>query len=121
MGAPQAGTARDARGPHAHRMGDGDSALSGAAQSGEGAGAQFAEVHVDADLGQIRVARMTGVFGAGKILNAKTARSQFMGGMVWGISFALDEHTIYDERLGRIVNNNLAEYHVPVNADVGEI
>jgi xanthine dehydrogenase YagR molybdenum-binding subunit len=44
-----------------------------------------------------------------------------MGGMIWGISFALCEHTIYDERLGRIVNNNLAEYHVPVNADVGDI
>jgi len=84
-------------------------------------GAQFAEVHVDADLGQIRVARMTGVFAAGKILNALTAHSQFMGGMVWGISFALYEHTTYDERLGRIVNNNLAEYHVPTNADVGTI
>ena len=84
-------------------------------------GAQFAEVRVDADLGQIRVSRMTGVFAAGKILNALTARSQFMGGMVWGISFALHEHTTYDERLGRIVNNNLAEYHVPTNADVGAI
>ncbi len=84
-------------------------------------GAQFAEVHVDADLGQIRVARMTGVFAAGRILNPRTARSQFVGGMVWGISFALHERTTYDERLGRIVNNNLAEYHVPVNADVGEI
>jgi xanthine dehydrogenase YagR molybdenum-binding subunit len=84
-------------------------------------GAQFAEVHVDADLGQVHVARMTGVFAAGKILNAKTARSQFMGGMVWGISFALLEQNAYDERLGRIVNNNLAEYHVPVNADVGAI
>lgn len=84
-------------------------------------GAQFAEVHVDADLGQLYVARMTGVFGAGKILNAKTARSQFIGGMVWGISLALHETTTYDLRLGRIVNNNLAEYHVPTNADVGEI
>jgi xanthine dehydrogenase YagR molybdenum-binding subunit len=84
-------------------------------------GAQFAEVHVDADVGQIHVARMTGVFAAGKILNAKTARSQFMGGMVWGISLALHEHSAYDRRLGRMVNNNLAEYHVPVNADVGEI
>jgi xanthine dehydrogenase YagR molybdenum-binding subunit len=84
-------------------------------------GAQFAEVRVDADLGQIRVSRMTGVFGAGKILNAKTARSQLMGGMVWGISLALHEHTMMDERLGRFVNNNLAEYHVPVNADVPEI
>ncbi len=84
-------------------------------------GAQFAEVRVDADLGQIHVSRMTGVFAAGKILNALTARSQFIGGIIWGISFALHEHTTYDERLGRIVNNNLAEYHVPTNADIGEI
>ncbi|HTB12260.1 MAG TPA: xanthine dehydrogenase family protein molybdopterin-binding subunit [Bryobacteraceae bacterium] len=84
-------------------------------------GAQFAEVRVDADLGQVKVSRMVGAFGAGTILNAKTARSQFMGGMIWGISFALLEHTAYDERLGRIVNNNLAEYHVPTNADVGQI
>ena len=76
---------------------------------------------MDADLGQIRVARMTGVFAAGKILNAKTGRSQFMGGMIWGISLALLEDTVYDQRLGRIVNNNLAEYHVPTNADVGSI
>jgi xanthine dehydrogenase YagR molybdenum-binding subunit len=84
-------------------------------------GAQFAEVHVDADLGRIFVARMTGVFGAGKILNAKTARSQFIGGMIWGISLALHEVTAYDPRLVRVVNNNLAEYHVPTNADVGAI
>jgi xanthine dehydrogenase YagR molybdenum-binding subunit len=84
-------------------------------------GAQFVEVRVDADLGQIQVSRMVGAFGAGRILNTKTARSQFIGGMVWGISFALHEKTAYDERLGRIVNNNFAEYHVPVNADVGAI
>jgi xanthine dehydrogenase YagR molybdenum-binding subunit len=84
-------------------------------------GAQFAEVRVDADLGHIRVARMVGCFGAGKILNAKTARSQLQGGMVWGISMALHEHAVMDERLGRWVNNNLAEYHVPVNADVPSI
>ncbi len=84
-------------------------------------GAQFAEVRVDADLGQIKVSRMIGCFGAGKILNAKTARSQFIGGMVWGISMALYEHAAMDKRLGRWVNNNLAEYHVPVNADVGDI
>ncbi|MBV9401293.1 MAG: xanthine dehydrogenase family protein molybdopterin-binding subunit [Bryobacterales bacterium] len=84
-------------------------------------GAQFAEVRVDADLGQVFVSRMVGAFGAGRIINAKTARSNFMGGMVWGVSFALYEHAVYDERLGRIVNNNLAEYHVPVNADIGDI
>jgi xanthine dehydrogenase YagR molybdenum-binding subunit len=84
-------------------------------------GAQFAEVRVDADLGQISVSRMVGAFAAGKILNAKTARSQFIGGMTWGISFALHEGCVYDDKLGRIVNNNLAEYHVPTNADVGSI
>jgi xanthine dehydrogenase YagR molybdenum-binding subunit len=84
-------------------------------------GAQFAEVRVDADLGQLRVSRMVGVFGAGRILNAKTARSQFIGGMVWGIGMALYEDTVMDERLGRFVNNNLAEYHIPVNADVPAI
>ena len=84
-------------------------------------GAQFAEVRVDADLGQVKVSRMVGAFHAGRILNAKTARSQFIGGMVWGIGFALYEKTAYDENLVRIVNNNLAEYHVPTNADVGSI
>jgi xanthine dehydrogenase YagR molybdenum-binding subunit len=84
-------------------------------------GAQFAEVHVDADLGQLKVARMVGCFGAGKILNAKTARSQLTGGIIWGISMALYESALMDARLGRFVNNNLAEYHVPVNADVGVV
>jgi xanthine dehydrogenase YagR molybdenum-binding subunit len=84
-------------------------------------GAQFAEVRVDDDLGQVRVSRMVGAFDPGRILNAKTARSQFMGGIVWGISMALYEDTVYDERLSRIVNNNLAEYHVPTNMDVGAI
>jgi xanthine dehydrogenase YagR molybdenum-binding subunit len=80
-------------------------------------GAQFAEVHVDADFGEVRVARMVGVFAAGKILNAKTARSQLMGGMIWGIGMALMENTVFDPLRGRIVNANLAEYHVPVNRD----
>ncbi len=84
-------------------------------------GAQYAEVRVDADLGEVAVSRMVGCFAAGKILNAKTARSQFMGGMIWGISMALYEQAAIDKRLGRCVNNNLAEYHVPVNADVGQI
>lgn len=84
-------------------------------------GAQFAEVRVDADLGQVRVSRMLGCFGAGKILNAKTARSQLIGGMGWGISLALYEHAALDNKLGRWVNNNLAEYHVPTNLDVGDV
>ena len=84
-------------------------------------GAQFCEVHVDPDLGRIRVARWTGAFAAGQILNAKTARSQLIGGIIYGIGMALQEETIYDQRDARIVNPNLAEYHVPVNADVPKI
>jgi len=80
-------------------------------------GAAFVEVRVDADLGEVRVNRMVGSFAAGKILNAKTARSQLIGGMVWGIGMALTETTVVDPNRGRVVNANLAEYHVPVNRD----
>jgi xanthine dehydrogenase YagR molybdenum-binding subunit len=82
-------------------------------------GAHFVEVLVDPDLGMVKVARMVGVFAPGRVLNARTAKSQLMGAMVWGIGMALHEHTQYDARLGRIMNHDLAEYHVPVNADVG--
>jgi xanthine dehydrogenase YagR molybdenum-binding subunit len=81
-------------------------------------GAQFAEVRVDPDLGAVRVARVVGAFAAGKILNAKTARSQFIGGIVWGIGLALHEHTVRDPRTARVVTRDLADYHVPVNLDV---
>ena len=81
-------------------------------------GAQFVEVRVDEDTGEVRVARALGAFAAGKILNPKTARSQFMGGMVWGIGFALEEHTVRDARSGRVVTRDLADYHVPVHADI---
>jgi xanthine dehydrogenase YagR molybdenum-binding subunit len=84
-------------------------------------GAQFAEVHVDADLGQVRVTRFVGAFAGGKILNAKTARSQFIGGIVWGIGMALHEETLRDHRSGRVVTRDLADYHVPVHLDVPEI
>ena len=84
-------------------------------------GAVFAEVHVDADLGVIRVSRIVGSYGVGRLLNAKTGRSQLMGGIVWGMGMALFEESLLDPRYGRIVNNNLAEYHVPVNADVPDI
>jgi xanthine dehydrogenase YagR molybdenum-binding subunit len=84
-------------------------------------GAVFAEVHVDADLGTIRVARLIGAYDVGARLNAKTARSQLLGGMVWGIGTALEEEGLLDVRYGRIANGNLAEYHVPVNADIGEM
>jgi len=81
-------------------------------------GAVFAEVKVDPDLGQIRVSRMVGAFAAGRIVNPKLVRSQLLGGMIWGVSFALHEEAVMDRRSGRIMNANLAEYHVPVNADV---
>jgi xanthine dehydrogenase YagR molybdenum-binding subunit len=81
-------------------------------------GAVFAEVKVDPDLGQIRVTRMVGAFAAGRIINPRLVRSQIFGGMIWGMSFALHEEALSDHRSGRILNANLAEYHVPVNADV---
>jgi xanthine dehydrogenase YagR molybdenum-binding subunit len=81
-------------------------------------GAVFAEVKVDPDLGQVRVSRMVGAFAAGRVINPRMVRSQFLGGMIWGVSFALHERAIVDHRSGRIMNANLGEYHVPVNADV---
>jgi xanthine dehydrogenase YagR molybdenum-binding subunit len=84
-------------------------------------GAVFAEVRVDRDLGLLRVPRVVGAYGVGNLMNAKTANSQLVGGIVWGISMALFEESLLDTRNGRFVNANLAEYHVPVNADIGEI
>ena len=84
-------------------------------------GAHFAEVAVDVTTGEVRVRRMLGVFGAGRILNQQTARSQCLGGMTFGIGTALHEELIHDARTGKVVNRDLAEYHVPVNADVPEL
>jgi xanthine dehydrogenase YagR molybdenum-binding subunit len=84
-------------------------------------GAHFAEVGVDADTGEVRLRRMLGVFAAGRILNPKTARSQAIGGMVFGIGAALEEALNLDPRFGFYVNHDLAEYHVPVHADVPAI
>ena len=84
-------------------------------------GAHFAEVGVDADTGEVRLRRMLGVFTAGRILNAKTARSQAIGGMVFGVGAALMEAVELDPRFGMFVNNSLAEYHVPVHADITSI
>jgi xanthine dehydrogenase YagR molybdenum-binding subunit len=81
----------------------------------------FAEVKVDQDLGVIQVTRVVSAVAAGRILNPKTARSQVMGGIVWGIGSALEEETVMDQNFGRFINHNLAEYHVPVNADIHEI
>jgi xanthine dehydrogenase YagR molybdenum-binding subunit len=84
-------------------------------------GAHFAEVSVNAVTGEVRVRRMLGVFAAGRVLNAKTARSQCLGGMTFGIGTALTEELIHDTRNGKLVNRDLAEYHVPVNADVPQL
>ncbi|MES2261370.1 MAG: xanthine dehydrogenase family protein molybdopterin-binding subunit [Pseudomonadota bacterium] len=84
-------------------------------------GAVFVEVHVDPDLGTIRVPRIVGAYGVGRLMNRKTGHSQLMGGIVWGIGMALLEKTEMDWRAGRAVNANLADYHVPVNADIGQI
>jgi xanthine dehydrogenase YagR molybdenum-binding subunit len=83
--------------------------------------AVFAEVKVDEQLGVIRVTRVVSAVAAGRILNTKTASSQISGGVVWGIGMALHEETLIDHNFGRIMNANIAEYHVPVNADVHDI
>ncbi|XVQ10023.1 xanthine dehydrogenase family protein molybdopterin-binding subunit [Spirillospora sp. CA-255316] len=84
-------------------------------------GAQFAEVEVDADTAEIRVRRMLGVFAAGRIVNPKTARSQFIGGMTMGLGMALMEESVMDEAFGDFVNRDLAQYHVAACADVLDI
>src|ERR1700682_3913524 len=84
-------------------------------------GAHFAEVGVDVDTGEVRLRRMLGVFTAGRVLNAKTARSQAIGGMVFGVGAALHEEMTLDPRFGYFVNHDLAEYHVPVHADIPDI
>jgi xanthine dehydrogenase YagR molybdenum-binding subunit len=84
-------------------------------------GAFFAEVTVDIDSGEVRLRRMLGVFAAGRILNAKTARSQLLGGMAWGVGSALHEKAALDARHGFFVNHDLAGYHVPVHADIPAI
>ncbi|MCE7063916.1 xanthine dehydrogenase family protein molybdopterin-binding subunit [Dyadobacter sp. CY326] len=83
--------------------------------------ANFAEVWVNQSTGMVRVERFLAVTGAGKILNPKTARSQIIGGNVWGIGMALTEESIVDPRYGHFVTRSLAEYHVPSNLDIGEL
>jgi xanthine dehydrogenase YagR molybdenum-binding subunit len=84
-------------------------------------GAQFAEVHVDADTGEVRVPRLVGVFAVGRIINAKTGRSQLLGGMTMGLSMALHEESILDANFGYYANHDFAEYHIATNADTGSI
>lgn len=84
-------------------------------------GAHFVEVSVDMDTGEIRMRRMLSVIAAGRILNPKTARSQILGGMTWGIGAALMEQTLLDMRHGHFINHDLAEYLIPVNGDIAEM
>jgi xanthine dehydrogenase YagR molybdenum-binding subunit len=84
-------------------------------------GAVFAEVAVDESLGTPRVRRIHAVYDVGTLFNEKLGHSQLIGGIVWGVSMALHEQSLLDARTGRILNNNLAEYYVPVNADIGRI
>ncbi|MEH3108330.1 MAG: xanthine dehydrogenase family protein molybdopterin-binding subunit [Sphingomonas fennica] len=83
--------------------------------------AVFAEVKVDEELGVVRVTRIVNAVAAGRIINPKTARSQILGGVVMGIGMALHEETFMDTKLGRFMNHNLAEYHVPAHADIPDI
>ncbi|WP_066829539.1 xanthine dehydrogenase family protein molybdopterin-binding subunit [Rufibacter ruber] len=83
--------------------------------------ATFVEVQVDEDLGTIKVTRIVSAIAGGRIINPKTARSQILGGAVWGIGVALEEHSVMDSRVGRFMTHDLDKYHVPVNADVQQI
>ena len=84
-------------------------------------GAQFAQVTVDRVSGEVTVDRLLGVFAAGRVLNPRTARSQFIGGMTQGLGMALMEETVVDRRFGDFLSADLAQYHVPVNADVRDV
>jgi xanthine dehydrogenase YagR molybdenum-binding subunit len=84
-------------------------------------GAHFAEVAVNAATGEVRVPRMLGVFSVGRVINPRTARSQFIGGMTMGLSMALHEHSVMDARFGEVVTHDFAEYHIAAHADVEDI
>ncbi|WP_222195099.1 xanthine dehydrogenase family protein molybdopterin-binding subunit [Modestobacter italicus] len=107
---------------------DGDEASGDVDQAGQddthspyAFGAQFVEARVNADTGEIRVPRLLGVFGVGRVINPRTARSQLIGGMTMGLSMALHETSAWDPRIGQVANHDLGEYHITVNADVGAI
>jgi xanthine dehydrogenase YagR molybdenum-binding subunit len=101
--------------------GDVDQAAKNSDHAAYAFGAQFAEVRVNVDTGELRVPRLYGVFGCGRIVNPRTARSQLLGGMTMGLSMALHENGVWDPRIGQAANHDLAEYHVSVNADVADL
>jgi len=120
-------TARAFRDRHGHSPSEGDQTEASAPENPEAGnyamhafGACFAEARVDADTGEVRVPRMTGVFAAGRIINPKTARSQFIGGMTMGLGMALHEESLVDPRFGDVLNHDFASYHIPANADSGQ-
>ena len=122
------GAAHAFRGRHGHNPAAGDTAEAGMPDNPDtenyamhAFGAYFSEARVDEDTGEVRVPRMTGVFAVGNVINAKTARSQFIGGMTMGLGMALHEKSLVDPRFGHVVNHDFAEYHIPTNADVGEM
>lgn len=102
-------------------MGSAEPAQDATGMSAHSWGAVFVEVAVDADTHMVQVRRVVGTYDVGTLLNQKTGISQLMGGIVWGVSLALQEESHLDDRYGRYVNNNLGEYHVPVNADIQAI
>ncbi|GAA4736205.1 xanthine dehydrogenase family protein molybdopterin-binding subunit [Modestobacter marinus] len=101
--------------------GDVDQAATDDAHAPYAFGAQFVEARVNADTGEVRVPRLLGVFGVGRVINPRTARSQLIGGMTMGLSMALHEDSVWDPQVAQVANHDLAEYHITVNADVGEI
>jgi xanthine dehydrogenase YagR molybdenum-binding subunit len=122
------GAARAFRDEHGDDPAPGASVTGGAAEnpaddvySMHAFGAHFAEVRVDADTGEVRVPRMLGMFAVGRVVNPRTARSQLIGGMTFGLSMALHEACVMDERLGAVVTDDLADYHYAANADVRDL
>ena len=119
--------ARVFRDQHGHHPSEGDEAQAAAPDNPEAGrysmhafGACFAQARVDADTGEVRIPRMTGVFAAGRIINPKTARSQIIGGMTMGLGMALHEESLVDARFGHVLNHDFATYHIPSNADAGQ-
>jgi xanthine dehydrogenase YagR molybdenum-binding subunit len=102
-------------------MGSAEPGESGTAMSAHSWGAVFAEVAVDVDTHMVQVRRIVATYDIGTLMNQKTGMNQLMGGIVWGVSMALHEESHLDNTYGRYVNNNLSEYHVPVNADIETI
>ncbi|HWC25608.1 MAG TPA: xanthine dehydrogenase family protein molybdopterin-binding subunit [Solirubrobacteraceae bacterium] len=127
-GATLFGAARAFRDRHGDDPAPGDTVTAGApdnpaedAYAMHAFGTHFAEVRVDADTGEVRVPRMLGMFAIGRVVNPRTARSQLIGGMTFGLSMALHEEVVMDAALGAIVTPDLAGYHIATNADVGDI